>query len=410
MGNNNNTKSLYKMTIPSDWRIKPLGDICKIERGRFSPRPRNDPKYYNGKIPFVQTSDVTLSSGIVDSHTQSLNEEGLKVSKLFKKGTILITIASNIGYSAILDYDMACPDSLIGLSVKDGLDSTYLNYYLRMRQKRIEYDAPGAQKNINVEFLKPYPILTPPLPEQRAIANVLSLIDSLIFKNKQLIAHKELRKKWLMQNLLTGKKRIKGYENVKWKTQPISNFIKSISREIDKPNDAYLGIGIRSHGKGTFLKPNEEPEKNSMDKFYIVRENDLIVNITFAWEQAIAIVKPEDDGALASHRFPTYTFIKEKGHPDFFRFFILQPRMKYMLQLISPGGAGRNRVMSKSDFIKLEFSLPDYKEQSSIAQVLQASDKEIQLLKTKTDMLRKQKKGLMQVLLTGKKRVTHLID
>jgi type I restriction enzyme S subunit len=196
-----------------------------------------------------------------------------------------------------------------------------------------------------------------------------------------------------------------GFEKTKWRIQPLENFIKLVVREVEKPNEPYLGIGLRSHGKGTFLKPNEQPEKNSMDVFYVVRPNDLIVNITFAWEQAIAIVKPEDDGALASHRFPTYTFKKEKGHVDFFRFLILQPRMKYMLLLISPGGAGRNRVMSKSDFIKLEFLLPEYDEQTAIAQVLQTADKEIQLLKAKTEKLKEQKKGMMQVLLTGKKRL-----
>jgi type I restriction enzyme S subunit len=234
---------------------------------------------------------------------------------------------------------------------------------------------------------------------------VLSTADAAIHSTEKLIAQKELRKKWLMQQLLTGKKRLKGFENTKWKIQALENFIKPIVREVPKPSTPYLGIGLRSHGKGTFLKHDEQPEKNSMDNFYVVRPNDLIVNITFAWEQAIAIVRPEDDGALASHRFPTYTFIEDKGHPDFFRFYILQPRMKFMLQMISPGGAGRNRVMSKSDFIKLEFLLPDYKEQTAIAQVLQAADKEISLLKAKSEKLREQKKGLMQVLLTGKVRL-----
>jgi type I restriction enzyme S subunit len=196
-----------------------------------------------------------------------------------------------------------------------------------------------------------------------------------------------------------------GFEDTKWKIQPLENFIKPIVREVPKPSTPYLGIGLRSHGKGTFLKHDEQPEKNSMDNFYVVRQNDLIVNITFAWEQAIAIVRPEDDGALASHRFPTYTFIEDKGHPDFFRFYILKPRMKSMLQIISPGGAGRNRVMSKSDFIKLEFLLPEYEEQTAIAQVLQAADREINLLKAKAGKLREQKKGLMQVLLTGKVRL-----
>jgi type I restriction enzyme S subunit len=208
-----------------------------------------------------------------------------------------------------------------------------------------------------------------------------------------------------MQQLLTGKKRLKGLDKEKWRIQALENFIHPVSRKVDKPNGPYLGIGLRSHGKGTFLKHDEQPEKNSMDEFYVVRPNDLIVNITFAWEQAIAIVKQEDDGALASHRFPTYTFITGKGHADFFRFFILEPRMKHALGLISPGGAGRNRVMSKSDFIRLEFLLPDFKEQTAIAKVLRAADNEIQLLKTKLEQLKEQKKGLMQQLLTGRKRL-----
>lgn len=212
--------------------------------------------------------------------------------------------------------------------------------------------------------------------------------------------------KWLMQQLLAGKKRLKDFKKKnKWKIQPLENFIEPVVREISKPSEPYLGIGIRSHGKGTFLKPNERPEKNSMETFYVVRKNDLIVNITFAWEQAIAIVKPEDDGALASHRFPTFSFLEGKGCTEFFKYFILQPRMKYMLELISPGGAGRNRVMSKSEFIKLEFFLPEFDEQSAIAAVLEASQKEINCLKLKIENLRESKKGLMQQLLTGKIRM-----
>ncbi len=410
MHNRDTNHSGYKLSklglIPDDWNVTKLSKICQIERGRFSPRPRNDPKYYNGKIPFVQTSDVSQSSGIVETHTQTLNEEGLKVSKLFKKGTILITIASNIGHSAILDYDMACPDSLIGLKVKNGFNNEYLNYYLRAKQKRMEYDAPGAQKNINVEFLKPYPIICPPLPEQKAIAKALSLMDTAINKNNQLITQKELRKKWLMQSLLTGKKRLKGFSG-EWEVLHLKEVLIPISRPIDKPNESYLALGIRSHGKGTFLKPDFEPDKIAMETLYVVKEDDLIVNITFAWEGAIAIVKPEDDGALVSHRFPTFNFNPKTGVIDYFRHLILQPRFKYLLDLISPGGAGRNRVLSKKDFLKLEVTIPEVEEQTAIAKVLQASDKEIELLKAKTDKLLEQKKGMMQVLLTGKKRLNY---
>lgn len=88
--------------IPSDWEVKELGNIAEIKRGKFTPRPRNDPRFYGGNIPFVQTGDVTNSGGTIQNYTQTLNQEGLSVSKLFQKGTILMTIAANIGYTGIL--------------------------------------------------------------------------------------------------------------------------------------------------------------------------------------------------------------------------------------------------------------------------------------------------------------------
>lgn len=142
-----------------------------------------------------------------------------------------------------------------------------------------------------------------------------------------------------------------------------------------------------------------------MEELYEVKEDDLIVNITFAWEQAIAIVSKEDDGGLVSHRFPTYIFKKEKAIPEFFRHFILQPRFKYLLELISPGGAGRNRVMSKKDFLKLEVKIPSVEEQKAIAEVLDTANLELKLYEEKLRLLQEQKKGLLQQLLTGKTRV-----
>ncbi len=133
-----------------EWKKAKLKDVAKIERGRFSPRPRNNPIYYGGDIPFVQTSDVVNSNGRIAFYSQTLNEKGLKVSKQFPKGTILITIAANIGYTGVLQFDMACPDSLIGIGCREEVDKYFLNYYLSTQQKRMDYLAPeGAQKNIN---------------------------------------------------------------------------------------------------------------------------------------------------------------------------------------------------------------------------------------------------------------------
>ena len=93
-----------------------------------------------------------------------------------------------------------------------------------------------------------------------------------------------------------------------WQARKLNDFLIFVPREVNKPSDNYLAIGVRSHAKGTFQKRCIDPNDNAMDKLYLVKENDLIVNITFAWEGAIAIVKPSDDGGYVSHRFPTYTF------------------------------------------------------------------------------------------------------
>src|SRR5690242_9886196 len=163
------------------WETKTLGAVAQIERGKFSHRPRNEPRFYGGNTPFVQTGDVTRSNGIIRTHTQTLNEDGVAISKVFPAGTILITIAANIGYAGILEFDSAAPDSLIGLTPKDTVSADFLNFYLKTQQPEMDRMAPkGTQKNINIEFLKPWPVVVPPLPEQKKIAHILSTVQRAI--------------------------------------------------------------------------------------------------------------------------------------------------------------------------------------------------------------------------------------
>ena len=245
----------------------------------------------------------------------------------------------------------------------------------------------------------------PPLPEQKKIAEILSAWDRAIEQMGNLITAKANLKKALMQQLLTGKRQFKEFKQDEWEKIKLHDFLKPVSRSLPRPDKEYTALGIRSHGKGTFLRTVDNPEDVMMDTLYEVKENDLIVNITFAWEGAIAIVKKSDEGALVSHRFPIHLFNKDKVIPGYFRHLILTKRFVHQLKLISPGGAGRNRVMSKKDFLNLTVNIPPLPEQQKIAAVLNGIDKEISLLDSQLMTLKNQKKGLMQKLLTGNIRV-----
>ena len=129
-----------------------------------------------------------------------MNKKGLSVSRIFPRGTIVITIAANIGYSAIIDFDSAFPDSLVGITPnKNELDSEYLNYYLMSQQKKMDEEAPrGTQKNINIQFLNKWLVPIFLLPEQREIAEILQTVDRKIeIEQKKKALYKELFKTML---------------------------------------------------------------------------------------------------------------------------------------------------------------------------------------------------------------------
>lgn len=190
--------------IPEAWEVVKLEKVAKVERGKFQHRPRNEPRFYGGRYPFVQTGDVTNSDGRIRSYSQTLNDEGLAISKLFSKGTILFTIAANIGETAIAEFALAFPDSLIGIIAKDSLNTKFLEYYLRTRKADFNRLATeSTQKNINLGILLPYPVVVPSKEEQNIIADFLENIDEKERTENKCLEGFQNLKKALMQVLLT---------------------------------------------------------------------------------------------------------------------------------------------------------------------------------------------------------------
>ncbi len=177
----NRLKILEKTNLPK----KKLSDVAELKRGKFSHRPRNDERFFGGDYPFIQTGEIVQASknyGKIQ-YSQTLNELGLSVSKLFEKDVLLITIAANIGDTAILDYPACFPDSIVAISSKDeNVSLKYLNVYFKFLKKYLENLAPSAaQKNLTLEQLAPTPVILPSVENQNKIVEIF---DNYIFQKQ----------------------------------------------------------------------------------------------------------------------------------------------------------------------------------------------------------------------------------
>ena len=151
-----------------------------------------------------------------------------------------------------------------------------------------------------------------------------------------------------------------------WEQRKLYDLIEENLKPVPKPDDDYIRLGIRSHAKGTFHEVVKKGEGLDVDTMYVVEADNLIVNITFAWEEAWAITSQKDAKKLVSHRFPQYKF-HQGQYPMFYQFRFRNGRMKYNLELASPGGAGRNRVLNKTEFMKIPVTIPtSYDEEKKI--------------------------------------------
>ena len=366
----------------------------------------------HGEVRLIQLADIGDGFFLNKSSRYLTYNKAIDLNCTFlNNGDILVArmpdpigracIFTDIGRPAISVVDVCI------IRVNNSVVNRWLMYVINsklIRNEIISRRGGSTRPRIARRELETLEIPTPPFSEQMKIADTLSTWDRAIERVQRLIEAKQRQKDQLVSQLLSGQKRFPGFQD-EWKQVKLGIFLHPKFRKVVKPSGAYLRLGIRSHGKGTFTSVVDDPETIALTHLFQVRKDDLIVNITFAWEGAIALVGPDGDGALVSHRFPTYVFDTSKMLPEYFKHLMVTDRFFYELDLISPGGAGRNRVMNKGDFLKITVTIPGVEEQKNIAGVLGGMDEQIALLKKYLERLKEQKKGLMQKLLTGEIRV-----
>jgi type I restriction enzyme S subunit len=395
------------MKVPSGWKWSSLDHVVEINRASLAENCSEEQEFFYIDLGSVDSGQVAFPGERI-----KLRDAPSRARRLFERGDVLMaTVRPLLGGFAYVDFrpdDYVCSTGFAVLHPMKGTVGQFIFQTLFSPWFRKQYAALTAGSNypaLNASEVGELELLLPPEGEQAEIAEILHCWDGAIRLLDGLLLAKGERKRGLMQQLLTGKLRFKEFEGERWRSLALRDILTFEPRVVTKPKGAFLAAGIRSHGKGVFLKPDFEADDIALDELFQLHSGDLVVNITFAWEGAVAIVPPEADGALVSHRFPTFTFRRGVSAPGYFRHVIRQKRFVHELGLVSPGGAGRNRVLSKSDFLRIRVELPSFEEQQRIAAVLNASDREIEALQKQLDALREQKRGLMQRLLTGEKRV-----
>lgn len=161
--------------LPTGWAWATLSQIGWLDRGRSRHRPRNSPHLYGGPYPFVQTGDIRQADTFISKVETTYSEAGLEQSRIWPSGTLCITIAANIGKTAILSMDACFPDSVVGfLPGADEVSVRYVEYFMRAIQPKLEDEAPAtAQKNINLSILNKLSLPVPPIAEQNLIVDTL---------------------------------------------------------------------------------------------------------------------------------------------------------------------------------------------------------------------------------------------
>ena len=188
--------------------------------------------------------------------------------------------------------------------------------------------------------------------------------------------------------------RFKGFTK-DWEQRKLSELLEKYEDPVETPHDGYERVGIRSHAKGTFHSFVEPGKELDTAKMYRVAADKFILNITFAWEHAVAITDNNDAGKLVSHRFPQFSF-NPKLKPHFFKYLMLDKKFREHLELSSPGGAGRNRVLKISDMLKYEIKLPSIEEQIKIGKYFDNLDHLITLHQRKCEQTKNLKKYMLQ--------------
>lgn len=389
-------RSLAKDSIPTGWKYDLLDKFATRCSGHTP--SKSFPEYWDGGIKWISLADSSrLDKGYVFETDKEISELGIANSsaELHPAETVVLTRDAGIGKSGVMAVPMAVSQHFIAWKCdnKEKLNSWFLYNWLQLNKAEFERQAVGSTiKTIGLPYFKKLKIAVPPYIEQKKIAQILSTWDKAITTNEQLLANSQQQKKALMQQLLTGKKRLLDKNGVKfsgeWKwvelgdlldyQQPTPYLVESTEYSDD------FSTPVLTAGKTFILGYTDEESGIFSEQLPAIIFDDFttdskFVDFPFKAKSSAMKILTAKEGVSIKYVYEAMQLL------DF-----------------SVGGHQRHWI---SIYSRLVIPFPDSEEQQKIAAVLSTTDQEISALQQKLDALKQEKKALMQQLLTGKRRV-----
>lgn len=393
--------------IPQEWEVKRIQEICKVDAKSLS--AKTSPDY---EFEYISLSDVDSDSFDISTSHQIFQTAPSRARRIVSKGDVVIsTVRPNLRGFFLAKEDKKDLIASTGFAVltPTECDSQYLLscFFSQIVSKQFYSLVVGSNyPAVNSSDVAKLKLAVPPMEEQRKIAEILGVWDEAIEKQSRLIEKLELRKRALMQRLLTGRTRLPGF-TTPWQKRRMKDCFEHIT---DTSNGCeYLPMTISA--RLGLISQKDKFDRviagDSLKKYTHIQKGDFAYNKgnSNLYEMGCIYRLKEQDAVVPF----VYICFRPKQNVigEFYQHFFINHGLDRQLKRIITSGARGDGLLNvdKTDFFELEIVYPPIAEQKAIAEVLTAADNEIATHRKKLDALRLQKRGLMQQLLTGKTRV-----
>jgi len=407
MPNKTTQNPQYKQTpigkIPTDWEVKKLGDLGKVVTGNTP--SRTNPNFWNGSFCWASAHD--FKSKYINDTIEKITESALKSARILPKNSVLVTCIASIGKNAICKVPLATNQQINSIIVSDDVNSEYVYYAIDKRVPNLfELAGKTAVPIVNKTEFEKFQIPLPPLPEQKKIADILSMWDLAIEKTQNIILNLKRRNKGLLKKIMNYELGIK-----KIKINELK--IKDIAKTTAGGTPSTL---VKNYWNGDILWMNSGDihkkeiydvegritdlgMKNSSTK--LIPINSVLIALAGQGKTrgCVAVNKVE----LCTNQ--SIAAIIPNSDKIFYKFLYYNLANRYEeLRSLSTGDGGRGGL-NLAIINSIDISLPPIEYQFWSCELLDTAERELRMYEHKMELLQTQKKGLMQKLLTGEVRV-----